>query len=106
MNWYILIAASVVDVVYAIALFYSKGFTLWKPTAVSIGAAILTSYLLALSMRTIPVGVAFVVWCGLASLGVVAYGIAALGETLSATQIAMMALILIGVGGLKLLSPV
>ncbi len=105
MSWYYLLLAAVVEAVYGIAVFHSKGFTLAKPTALAICAAATTTYLLALAMRGIPAGVSFLVWSGIASLGVVTYGVIALDEPLGLARLAMMALIIIGVGGLKLLSP-
>ncbi len=105
MSWYYLLAAAAIDAVYGVAIHYSKGFSVVWPTLTALTAAACTSYLLALSMKGIPAGVAFVVWSGLGSLGVVIYGICALGEPLNFARAAMMLLILIGVGGLKLHSP-
>lgn len=105
MYWYYLIASAALDAIFGITLYQSKGLTLLKPSALAICAAISTSYLLALAMKGIPAGISFVVWSGLASLGVTIYGIFALGEAANLPRLAMMALILVGVGGLKLMSP-
>jgi quaternary ammonium compound-resistance protein SugE len=103
MHWYFLIISALIDAVYGIAIYHSKGFTVVKPAALAVLSAILTSYFLALAMKSIPAGVSFMVWSGVASLGVVLYGIIVLQESACIARLSMMLLIIIGVGGLKLM---
>lgn len=105
MYWYCLLFSAAIDVIYGVSIYHSKGFTLIKPSALAVCAAVATSYFLALAMKGIPAGVSFMVWSGLASLGVAIYGVFALGEAANLPRLAMMALILVGVGGLKLMPP-
>ncbi|MCX8495434.1 MAG: SMR family transporter [Akkermansiaceae bacterium] len=105
MHWYFLIVSALIDTVYGIAIYHSKGFTQVRPAALAVLSAILTSYFLALAMRAIPAGVSFMVWSGVASLGVALYGIIILQESVSIARLSMMLLIIIGVGGLKLMEP-
>ena len=62
----------------------------------------LSVWLLAVAMKTIPMGTAYAVWTGIGAIGGVAVGIIAFGESASALRIASAALIVAGIVGLKL----
>ena len=105
MAWIYLLIAGVLEVVWAFYMKQSEGFTRLWPTlycALFIG---LSLYLLALAMRTLPVGTAYAVWVGIGAVGTAIYGIAFLGEAANTGRIACLALIVAGVVGLKLFSP-
>ncbi len=104
MSWLYLLSAAVAEALYGIGLYHSRGFTQLWPSVLGIVAGVATTWLLALAMKGMSIGVAFVVWSGLAAIGTAAYGILALGEARSALRLGMMSLILIGVVGLKLTS--
>ncbi len=101
MAWLLLLAAAVLEVVWATALGRAEGFTRPWPTAVGIAAAVTSFALLAIAMRDLPVGTAYAVWVGLGAVGVVLVGVAA-GEGASPWRLACLALIVVGVVGLKL----
>jgi quaternary ammonium compound-resistance protein SugE len=103
MAWLLLIAAALLEIVWAVALDRSEGFTRPVPAAVGVIAAVLSFVLLAFALRTLPVGTAYAVWVGLGALGVALAGILVLGESASAARLACLFLILIGVVGLRLL---
>jgi quaternary ammonium compound-resistance protein SugE len=104
MSWVYLLSAAIAEALYGIGLYHSRGFTVLWPSVLGIVAGIATTWLLALAMKGMSIGLAFVVWSGLAAVGTAAYGIAALGEPRDLVRLGMMALILIGVIGLKLTS--
>ena len=104
MNWLYLLLAAVAETLYGIGLFHSRGFTVLWPSVLGIVAGIATTWLLALAMKGLPIGLAIIVWSGLAAVGTALYGIAALGEARDFSRLSMMALILAGVIGLKLTS--
>ena len=102
MNWLILIVAGLFEVVWATALKMSNGFR--NPLAdvvYAVGMA-LSVWLLAVAMKTIPMGTAYAVWTGIGAIGGVVVGIIAFGESASALRIASAALIVAGIVGLKL----
>uniref|UniRef100_UPI003F494574 DMT family transporter n=1 Tax=Nonomuraea bangladeshensis TaxID=404385 RepID=UPI003F494574 len=103
MAWSLLVAAALLEIVWAVALERSDGFTRFGPTAVGVIAAVLSFVLLAFALRTLPVGTAYAVWVGLGALGVALAGIFVLGESASVARLACLLLILIGVVGLRLL---
>ena len=62
-------------------------------------------YLLAVAMRSLPLGTAYTIWTGIGAVGAVVVGILALGESADWRRLACLALIVAGMAGLKLLSP-
>lgn len=106
MSWLILLLAGILEIVWAIGLKYTEGFTrLWP--SLGTGAAMLLSVgLLGLAMKTLPVGTAYAVWVGVGAVGTVILGIVLFDEPASAGRLLSMALIVAGIVGLKLASPV
>lgn len=101
--WLVLVAAGVLEVVWAIAMKASAGFTRPLATAVTLAAAAGSFWLLGVSVRTLPIATAYAVWVGIGAAGVAVMGIAQFGEPLTAARLGCIALILLGVVGLKLL---
>ena len=102
MSWMILITAGMFEVVWATALKMSNGFRNPVTDVVCAVGMTLSVWLLAVAMRTIPMGTAYAVWTGIGAIGGVAVGIAMFGESASALRIASAALIVAGIVGLKL----
>ncbi|MDE3721091.1 multidrug efflux SMR transporter [Nocardiopsis sp. N85] len=100
--WVLLAAAAALEVVWALAMKESQGFTRLWPSVVTVGAAAVSFGLLALALRDLPVGTAYAVWVGLGASGVVLAGITMLGESASPLRIGCVLLILAGVVGLHL----
>lgn len=105
MSWLLLFVAGLLEVVWAIGLKYTEGFTrLWP--SVGTGAAMVASVvLLGLAMRTLPVGTAYAVWTGIGTAGTAIFGMIMLGESTQLLRIACILLIMGGVVGLKFLTP-
>ncbi|TQM82216.1 quaternary ammonium compound-resistance protein SugE [Saccharothrix saharensis] len=101
MAWVLLLGAALLEAVWATALGRSDGFTRPWPTVIGIAAAAASFVMLAIAMRDLPVGTAYAVWVGLGAVGVVLVGITA-GESASPPRLACLALIVLGVAGLKL----
>lgn len=102
MAWVLLLAAGIVEIVMAVSLKYSEGWTRLGPSALGVGAAIASFYLLTHALRNLPVGTAYAVWTGIGAVGVALIGIAILGESASLIRLAFIGLILAGMIGLKL----
>ncbi len=102
MNWMILIAAGFFEVVWATALKMSNGFRNPVTDAVCAVGMALSVWLLAVAMRTIPMGTAYAVWTGIGAIGGVAVGIIMFGEAASAMRMVSATLIVAGIVGLKL----
>jgi quaternary ammonium compound-resistance protein SugE len=105
MNWIILIAAGLLEVVWAVGLKYTEGFTRLVPSVVTGLAMAGSVVLLGLAMRQLPLGTAYAVWTGIGTVGTAIVGMLVLGEPAGALRVACIALIVLGIAGLKLLTP-
>ena len=102
--WLILFVAAALEVVWAIGLKYTEGFTrLWASVA-TLAAMGASMFLLAVAVRVLPIGTAYAVWTGLGAAGTAALGIVLLGEPATAARMLCIALIVAGVAGLKVFS--
>lgn len=102
MSWLLLTGAGLLEIVWAIALKQASGFTRFWPSLIGIVSAVISFVMLSLALKQLPVGTAYAVWVGIGALGVALAGIVALGESASPMRLSLLALILIGVIGLKL----
>jgi quaternary ammonium compound-resistance protein SugE len=103
--WILLITAGLFEVVWAVGLKYTEGFTRLLPSGITVGAMTLSIVLLARALRTIPVGTGYAVWTGIGAVGTALVGIWLLGEPKSAGRLIAIAAIVGGIVGLKLASP-
>lgn len=101
MAWMILIVASAFEVVMAQGLKASHGFTSLGGSIVAIVGAVASMYLLAVALRTLPVGTGYAVWTGLGAVGTALFGIVVLGESRDPLRLVAIGTILAGVIGLK-----
>ncbi len=104
MSWLLLVLAGVFEVVWAIALKYSNGFTNIKASVIVIIGMIVSIYFLALAMKQIPISIAYPVWTSVGALGTATFGMMFLGDSVSLTKTFFLSLILVGVVGLKAVS--
>ncbi len=102
MAWTYLLLAGLLEIVWAIGLKYTEGFTRLWPSVLTIAVAWLSFYLLALAVKTIPVGTGYAIWTGIGAAGVAIVGMAILGEPATLARCFFIALIVAGIVGLKL----
>lgn len=101
-NWTLLALAGALEVVFALSLKKTQGPGSW-PMWLLAGFAMLGSLaLLALAMRSLPVGVAYAVWTGIGAVGTAVAGMLLFGEAVTALKLVSLALIVAGMAGLKL----
>lgn len=100
--WIILLIAGLLEVVWAISLKASDGFSRPWPSAVTLVTAGLSFWLLGLSLKSLPVGTAYAVWTGVGAVGAAVLGIVLFKEPAHATRLLCIGLILAGIVGLKL----
>ena len=105
MHWTILVVAGLCEVGWAIGLKYTEGFTRFWPSAWTVLAMGLSIWLLAIAMKSLPVGTAYAVWVGIGAVGTVILGIILFKEPANAARIASIVLIVAGIVGLKLATP-
>lgn len=104
MAWVILVIAGILEVVWAFAMKESHGFTRLVPTSIMIIAMIGSFVLLALAMRTLSLGAAYMIWTGIGAVGAFAVGVWLLDEALTLQRATAALLIVAGMVTMKLSS--
>ncbi len=100
--WSVLAIAGLFEVVWALGLKYSEGFTRLWPSVITLVGAAASFWLLAHAMKSLPAGTAYAVWTGIGALGVAVFGMILLGEGVSPLRLAGIGLIVAGIVALKL----
>lgn len=104
MAWLVLFLAGIFEIVWAVGLKYTVGFTRLYPSLITLTAMVLSFLLLAQSLKTLPIGTAYAVWTGIGAIGTVIYGIAFLNEPATLMRLSCIALIIMAIAGLKISS--
>lgn len=104
MAWIYLVIAGAFEVVWSTAMKFSEGFTRPLPSVIMVGGMLVSFWLLTLATKSLPLGTAYAIWTGIGALGAVIVGVVAFQEPLTAARMLFLALILIGILGLKLTS--
>lgn len=105
MSWLYLILAGLIEITWPPLLKESNGFTRLTPTLAMAVLMVLSFYLLALALRTIPIGTGYAIWTGIGAAGAALVGMLYYGEPRTAARLLCVAMIIAGVVGLKLLTP-
>lgn len=104
MNWFILFLAGLLEIAWAIGLKYSEGFTRFWPSVWTVITMVASMVLLAIAMKSLPVGTAYAIWVGIGAIGTVVLGIVLFNESADFWRMASVGLIVAGIVGLKLAS--
>jgi len=105
MAWLILALAGLCEVGWAVGLKYTEGFTRLWPSLWTVASMVVSLWLLAVALKTLPLGTAYAVWTGIGAVGTALLGIALLGESAAALRLVCIGLIVAGIIGLKLVTP-
>jgi quaternary ammonium compound-resistance protein SugE len=106
MPWLLLVLAGLFEVGWAIGLKYTDGFTRPWPTIATVLAMVASLGLLGIAMKSLPVGTSYAVWVGVGAVGTAVMGIVLLGEAANAGRLISLGLIIAGIVGLKIATPV
>lgn len=104
MAWVYLLVAGLLEVVWAFSMKQSQGFTRLVPSAITLVTMIASFGLLAVAMRSLPLGTAYTIWTGIGAVGAFLVGIFVLGEQVNAMRIVAAVLIVTGLVLMKLSS--
>ena len=105
MAWINLFVAGVFEVVWAIGLKYTEGFTRLWPSVWTLAAMAASIGFLAQALKTIPLGTGYAVWTGIGAVGTAIFGIVLFGESRNLFRLTSIMVIVIGIVGLRLASP-
>lgn len=100
-----LFIAGLFEVIWAIGLKYTQGFTRPFPSLIVIGALCISFLLLSWAMKTLPAGTAYAVWSGIGAVGAAIVGMSLLGEAVTAGRVISLCLLIAGIAGLKYFTP-
>ncbi len=102
MSWILLTLAGLLEIVWAVGLKYTEGFSRPLPSVAVVAAIAASMLLLAMAMRTLPVSTAYAIWTGIGIAGTAIVGMVMLGESVSAQKLISLGLIMMGILGLRL----
>ena len=104
MAWLSLVVAGLFEVVWAVGLKYTDGFSRLWPSVFTVVAMVLSVLLLEYAVRSVPIGTAYAVWVGIGAVGTAVFGMILFGESREPLRLLCLALIVAGVVGLKLVT--
>ncbi len=96
MPWLYLVLAGLFEVVWAFSMKQSEGFTRLTPTLIMLITMVASFWLLAIAMRSISLGTAYVIWTGIGAMGAFLVGIFILSEPVNAMRLTAAVLIVSG----------
>lgn len=100
--WLVVGLSGALEIVFSVAMKFSEGYTRWAPGALSIAAAVLSVWLMSLTLKVLPLGAAYAVWAGIGAAGTAVVGVIWLGEPATAGRLACMGAVIAGIVGLQL----
>ncbi|MDH4192821.1 MAG: quaternary ammonium compound efflux SMR transporter SugE [Nitrospirota bacterium] len=105
MAWTLLLVAGFFEIVWATALKFTDGFTRLWPSVGTVVAMAVSMICMSFALRAIPMGTAYAVWTGIGAVGTVLLGILLFDEPKTAVRLLCIAMIILGIAGLKLSAP-
>ena len=105
MAWIYLLLAGLLEVVWAYSMKLSEGFSKPVPAAITVVTMIGSFVLLAMAMRSLPLGTAYTIWTGIGAIGAFVLGVVALGEVANPLRILAALLIVAGLVLMKIATP-
>jgi len=102
MAWIYLLIAGMTEIIWAIGLKEAQGFTIFYPSIVTLVFIIVSFFLFAKAMETIPIGTAYAIFTGIGAAGTAIVGIVLFNEVASVGKLFFLVLLLVGIVGLKL----
>jgi len=102
--WVLLFIAGLFEMGWALGIKYANGFTRPWPTAITVVSLIASMAFLGIAVRTLPLGTAYAIWTGIGTVGIAIAGILLFQEPATALRIGFIALIVVGILGLKLIA--
>jgi quaternary ammonium compound-resistance protein SugE len=105
MAWIALVCAGLLEIVWATAMKQSHGFTRFVPSIVTLVGMVASFGLLALAMKSLPLGTSYMIWTGIGAVGAFIVGVIAFGEAVTPLRLTAAMLIVGGLVLMKIASP-
>jgi quaternary ammonium compound-resistance protein SugE len=103
--WFSLFMAGVLEIIWALGLKYSDGFTRLWPSLITLAAIAMSFALLGMSLKSVPFGTAYAIWTGIGAAGAALAGMVLFGESADWARVGCLVLIVAGTVGLRLATP-
>jgi quaternary ammonium compound-resistance protein SugE len=103
--WLFLLVAGLFEAMWAIGLELSEGLSRPKPTVATAVAILVSMLLLAKAIEELPVGTAYAVWTGIGAASTALLGIYLFDEPATPSRLGFILVIVVGIGGLQVVSP-
>ena len=104
MAWVYLLIASALEILWAISLKHTDGYTKLWPSLINVVIMVANLLTLSRALKTLPIGTAYSLWTGIGAIGIVLAGIFFYGEDASPIRLGFIALIIVGIVGLKMVT--
>ena len=101
-SWLILCLAALCEVGWAVGLKFTSNFTKLLPSIMTVGAMCLSVLFLNISLKNIPLSIAYAVWTGIGVVGTVIFGALYFGEPLNWIKVISLTMICLGIVGCKI----
>jgi quaternary ammonium compound-resistance protein SugE len=101
MAWVYLFVAGIFEIVWAIGLKYTNGFTRLWPSVVTVIGMFISFYYLSQATKVLPIGTAYTIWTGIGAAGAVILGIILFNEPKTLLRLMFLAFVITGIIGLK-----
>lgn len=104
MAWTLLFIAGIFEIIFALGLKYTQGFSRLAPSVVTVVAGAASVAILSQSVKALPVGAAYAMWTGIGAIGTTIMGMWLFNEPRDVARLVCLGLIIIGIVGLRLIS--
>jgi len=101
--WIFLLTAGILEIVWAVGIKYTEGFTRIVPTVITGIAMVFSIYFLSQAIKVLPLGTAYAIWTGIGAAGTFILGMVLFDEPRDIARIICVLFIIIGIVGLKFL---
>jgi quaternary ammonium compound-resistance protein SugE len=102
--WVLLVLAGAFEIIWAVGLKYTDGFTKPLASGITIAGMVISVWLLSLALKSIPLGTGYAIWTGIGAVGTAIAGMILFGESRAVIRMVCIAMIVAGIVGLKIFS--
>lgn len=101
MAWAYLFIAGILEIVFAVGMKYTDGFTRLVPSVLTILTAVASVAILSYAVKSLPIGTAYAVWTGIGAVGTALVGMYLFDEPRDWSRVFCILLIITGIAGLR-----
>ena len=100
--WLLILLSGLLEIGFSVSLMLSQGFSRFAPSVIAVLAALLSIWLMSLTLSILPIGTAYAVWAGIGTAGTAVIGMLFFDEPTNLARIGCIGLVVVGIVGLQL----